>query len=220
MSTDTFDVNSLVSELQNELDNLETLFLQKGDDIHGPKLKNVSKTNRSFLVQSDAGDPRRLQQFLQAETDGDKELLQDKLQALTAQSEIELTRMTLMQANLSELMKKNECLELDNAQYKDRIAYLESLLENSSQKYSNDELYSHDKAYKDLEFKYAQSKSYIAQLLQAQDDITLAKEALDKEIEIEQRRRLIAEKERDAYISAYESSLEHFEKWSKVKLKR
>lgn len=52
------------------------------------------------------------------------------------------------------------------------------------------------------------------------DELRIAKDVAEKDLQREKHKRILAQKERDAYSAAYEASLRHFEKWSSAKLKQ
>eukprot|EP01035_Chromulina_nebulosa_P020148 gene20148-26159_t len=169
------DIDNLVSELQLELDQLEKVF-QSDCEIY-------NEQNSTSL---------RLAAFQEAERDGEKEELEDKLQLLLFQTEDFHKQMSSIQSNLLDITRKNEELEADN-----NMLQIE---------------------YKALEYKLAETKSKLARLQSVQDDYFITKDLLERELNIEKSKRLIAEKERDVYINAYESCLKHLEKFSRVKL--
>ena len=62
-----------------------------------------------------------------------------------------------------------------------------------------------------------QLQQQLARAQQSTADQYLAREAIEKELVHERILRIHAEKERDAYASAYEASIRHFERWSQRK---
>jgi regulator of replication initiation timing len=220
----TNDIDNLVSELQLELDLLERVF----------------SLNSSKHESSTAS---RLSIFEQAEIECDKEELQDKLNALIAQSEGFDQQISSLQATIMDLKRKNDGLEDENVNLRNKLS--NATYQAISEKEGFERALYTDNDYKALEYKFAETRSKLARIQQAQDDQLLAKEILEKEIDIERSKRLLAEKERlvpcllrlhlhghasdnltiiypcrDAYIAAYEASLKHFEKWSKTKILR
>jgi chromosome segregation ATPase len=112
-------------------------------------------------------------------------------------------------------MKRNDELELENANLRARVNYLERI----NREPSHDGKYTYsDIEYNELEYKLAEAKSHVARLSQTLDDILLGQDQLQKEIEIEKKRREFVEKERDAYEKAYQDSLKHFSRWTKSKM--
>ena len=73
---------------------------------------------------------------------------------------------------------------------------------------------------RDLEHKLSEYTSKLERVQKAYNDQLVAREIIEKELQREKHKRLLAEKERDAYSGAYEASLKHFERWSKSKLNR
>eukprot|EP01041_Mallomonas_annulata_P008119 gene8119-16663_t len=72
------------------------------------------------------------------------------------------------------------------------------------------ELQEQRRKYDDIEFKLAQAKCALASSQQSQEDFLMAQELAEKERDQERVVRLLAEKERDAYASAYGASLKQF----------
>ena len=200
------DIDNLVSELQNELDQLEQVF--------GHSIPLYLADNTTHISNN---DHERLVAFHDAELDIEKEDLQDKLQQLMYQSDESENQMNIIQMNLNEITKRNDELSIENILLKEKLTVIYNKSNNKTieqqQTYTAIE-------YQQLEYKYAETRSKLARIEQAQDDHILAKEVIEKDLEIEKSRRILAEKERDAYIAAYEASLKHFEKFSRTKLQR
>jgi hypothetical protein len=68
--------------------------------------------------------------------------------------------------------------------------------------------------FNDVEMRLAETRSRLARSAQALDDQKIARECLEKELQMERKVRMHCEKERDAYMAAYEASLKHFEVWA------
>lgn len=66
----------------------------------------------------------------------------------------------------------------------------------------------------EVEFHLAETRSRLARTSAALDDRSIAIEGLERELDIERGVRMHVEKERDAYMAAYEASLRHFEMWA------
>ena len=151
-----------------------------------------------------------------ATAEGEKEALHDRLQTLLARSE----DFDSQQAALRDLTMRNEELLRENAMLrKFREDFIEEFnaRQQSLQSSATESANLEDK-YKDLEFRLAETRSKLARAQQAQDDHLLARELAEKRLEQENVRRSHAERERDAYASAYEASLKHFERWSERKV--
>lgn len=200
------DIDNLVSELQLELDRIERVFTA-AVDCHG---SNTSQAGIS---------PSKLSIFERHELDSEKEELQDRLNALLSQSEYYDQQMLMLQVNLLEITKRNEELRHENALLREKASSgRKSPVDICSEENNPNKLMYSESDYKTLEFKLAETKSKLARIQQYQDDQMLVKEVLEKELDVERSRRILAEKERDAYIAAYEASLKHFEKWSRTKI--
>ena len=133
--------------------------------------------------------------------------LLDKLNTLLRESDEFQQQMNIIQSNLLALSTQNEELLIENAMLKDTLSMSPMTPKDPS-----------EDAYRELEYKLAETRSRLARLQQSQEDQLLAREVVEKELEMEKSRRISAEKERDAYIAAYEDSLMHIEKFSRAKL--
>ena len=68
--------------------------------------------------------------------------------------------------------------------------------------------------YNALEFRLAETRSKFARSSQMLEDQMLANKNLERDLTYEIELRKHAEKERDAYMAAYEASIKHFEKFA------
>lgn len=68
--------------------------------------------------------------------------------------------------------------------------------------------------YNALEFRLAETRSKFARSSQMLEDQMLANKNLERDLSYEIELRKHAEKERDAYMAAYEASIKHFEKFA------
>jgi hypothetical protein len=110
-----------------------------------------------------------------------------------------------------DLTRKNETLSIENSTLIQQVATL-TLKSDLSLEATNCAMTS-DKD----DFKVAEARSKLARALQNLDDLTLIKDFALKQLEQEKLTRIHVEKERDAYMAAYEASLTHFDKWSRSK---
>ena len=142
-----------------------------------------------------------------AEAEGEKEALQDRLHLLLARSDDMEHEMNAAKLRLQLLITANENLCREN----------ENLRKIGSEASNPDDGGNNSSDYNALEYKFAVTRSNLARAQQVAEDQVLAREVIERELHHEQRRREHAEKERDAYSSAYEASLKHFERWSEKK---
>lgn len=196
MSSST-DIESLESELRRQLEDLDNIVGEYGYD-------------------HDGGSRGGLNVFELAAAEGEKEALHDRLQTLLARSE----DFDSQQAALRDLTMRNEELLRENTMLKKfREDFIEEFNARQQTLQSSAAESAHtEEKYKDLEFRLAETRSKLARAQQAQDDHLLARELAEKRLEQEKTARTHAEKERDAYASAYEASLKHFERWSERKI--
>ena len=149
-----------------------------------------------------------LSPFELAEAEGEKEALQDRLHLLLARSDDMENEMSAVKLKLLSLSIANETLSQENATLRTIGSMVSTASEGSRSSSSK---------YNDLEYRFAVTRSNLARAQQVAEDQVLAREVIERELHHEQRRREHAEKERDAYSSAYEASLKHFERWSEKK---
>lgn len=123
--------------------------------------------------------------------------LQDRLNALLSQGEYYDQQMLLLQVNLLEITKRNEELRHENALLREKASSVnKSSVDICSEENNPNKLMYSESDYKTLEFKLAETKSKLARIQQYQDDQMLVKEVLEKELDVERSRRILAEKER------------------------
>jgi hypothetical protein len=142
------------------------------------------------------------------QNDYEQESLSDIWHVLQARSEDFEHQMRSMQLTIDELRVANDCLKRENEDMKTALQYEAAQLPSDLQ--AKSKCTKCDKT----EYQLALVKSNFARAQQAADDSRLAREILEKELEMERKKREHAEKERDAYSAAYASSLRHFEKWA------
>lgn len=226
----------LEQELELELAKLDQIFFanehsdQSIEQVDGMlSLGEVSDSVRN-------GFPQKHQYattaFEIAEAEIEREELQDKLRLLLCKTEdFDTQLMTLhaenrdLHSRYSQSIRENERLrhyieELESHQYRATSSSHKDLL-NEQRNDNNDILAAEsgpsEEAYRELEFKLAETRARMARFQQNLEDITLARDCTIKELERERLSRIHAEKERDAYSAAYESSLKHLDKWAKTK---
>lgn len=183
------DIEYLERELRKELEEFDHLL---ADD--------TSTASLAFL------NPFEL-----AEAEGEREALQDRLHLLLARSDDMEHEMNVVKGKLLAMTVVSETLKLEN----DNLRKIGSNLTGIASDGTNSS--SSSSRYNDLEYKFAVTRSNLARAQQVAEDQVLAREVIERELHHEQRRREHAEKERDAYSSAYEASLKHFERWSEKK---
>jgi chromosome segregation ATPase len=190
------DLESLEHELKKELEEFDTFLCdERWNSNHAPK---------------------SLSAFEIAEAESEKEELQDRLHILLTRTEDFESQICQVQSNLLNLTVANKSLHSENEILKDVLE------KQNCQRKTPDEAEPSSggqlpENYYDLEYRLAETRAQLARSQQATEDLLLARELLEKELEHERRRREHAEKERDAYSAAYEASLKHFEKWSEKK---
>lgn len=149
--------------------------------------------------------------FELAEAEGEKEALQDRLHLLQARSDEMDHELGILRTKLLALTIANETLSQENENLRKIGCNLSGVVGDGTNSSSS------SSRYNDLEYKFAVTRSNLARAQQVAEDQVLAREVIERELHHEQRRREHAEKERDAYSSAYEASLKHFERWSEKK---
>jgi hypothetical protein len=181
------DIEYLERELRKELEEFDHLL---ADD--------TSTASLAFL------NPFEL-----AEAEGEREALQDRLHLLLARSDDMEHEMNAVKSKLLAMTVVSETLKLENENLRKIGSNLTGIACDGTNSSSS--------SYNDLEYKFAVTRSNLARAQQVAEDQVLAREVIERELHHEQRRREHAEKERDAYSSAYEASLKHFERWSEKK---
>lgn len=152
-----------------------------------------------------------------AAAESEKEELQDRLRVLLSKTEdYDQHLRALHEENLA-LRSANEQLFQENQQLNQSLASHEQHRQQQRPESAGEEVDIED--FRLLEFKLAETRSKLARTQQLYEDLHLAKEHALREMEQERISRVHVEKERDAYSAAYEASLQHFEKWTKAKVK-
>lgn len=190
-SSSSSDIEYLERELRKELEEFDHLL---ADD--------TSTASLAFL------NPFEL-----AEAEGEREALQDRLHLLLARSDDMEHEMNAVKSKLLAMTVISETLKLENENLRKIGSNLTGIVSEGSSTNNS----SSSSRYNDLEYKFAVTRSNLARAQQVAEDQVLAREVIERELHHEQRRREHAEKERDAYSSAYEASLKHFERWSEKK---
>jgi len=220
LTTGAGDLDNLEESLMRELERVESIFESGNfDDL-------------DFLGENSAhlrrGGQRTMTAFEIAEAEGEREELQDRLQSLLSRNEENNDKMSELQrellrykASYEEIKAENESLKLALRKIKgsneggnaDESAVAEvatgaadTISASSAQLLRND--------FNDVEMRLAETRSRLARSAQALDDQKIARECLEKELQMERKVRMHCEKERDAYMAAYEASLKHFEMWA------
>ena len=188
-SSSTSDIEYLERELRRELEEFDHLLADE-----------TSVHSLEFLGP-----------FELAEAEGEKEALQDRLHLLQARSDDMDHELGILRTKLLALTIANETLSQENENLRKIGCNLSGVVGDGTNSSSS------SSRYNDLEYKFAVTRSNLARAQQVAEDQVLAREVIERELHHEQRRREHAEKERDAYSSAYEASLKHFERWSEKK---
>lgn len=170
---------------------------------------NYTLRQKSFLLS-----PNSFNVYEMAAVEGEREQLQDRMHLL-------LERVDALSQMNAEMARTNLELEAENRKLNNKVLDLE--LQSKSDfregEIENDSPNSKERktGVRDVEFKLAETRSKLARCQQANEDFAIGKEQLTRELDYERTLRKQAEKERDAYSSAYESCLRHLEKWAKAK---
>lgn len=209
------DIASLERELRDELEKFDHIFergTQGEQEIdHAPQ--------QQFQFNRRNG-PRTLSAFELAQAEGDRECLEDRLDALTKDCEEKEKGLVEFRSKVAELTNQNAELQRNNDLLQFKLSQLSRDKEVSDEdiKHSSiDQTTQAQALYGELEHRLSETR---AQLKSAQSKFLAqaqAQEAIEKELSAERIRRMHAEKERDAYALAYEVSLKHFEKWTQKK---
>lgn len=194
------DVPSTPSSSSSDIEHLERELRKQLEEFDHMLLDETSTHSLPFLSP-----------FELAEAEGEREALQDRLHLLLARSDDMEHEMTAVKTKLSALTTLNETLNLENDSLRKIGCNLSGVIGDGTNTSSS------SSRYNDLEYKFAVTRSNLARAQQVAEDQVLAREVIERELHHEQRRREHAEKERDAYSSAYEASLKHFERWSEKK---
>ena len=137
--------------------------------------------------------------------------IQDKLHDLLARSEDFDGQMCKLQEDVLYLTEKNEELMKENVMLKSKLTAFTSVTENALYQQELDN---------ECDKKMAELRVKLESVQKTCDDNFIAREIAEKELQKEKQKRVLAQKERDAYSAAYEASLKHFEKWATHKLVR
>ena len=122
-------------------------------------------------------------------------------------------------AHNGELVRKNERLINESQSLRNQIielkssAAVNSMISKDMSKLVTGTVVEKDEFYADLEFKFAETRSELARMKEINDDLLAQLDNGANLLNEEKLRRIHSEKERDAYSSAYEASMVHFEKW-------
>lgn len=226
----------LERELQQELENLDKIFQDTVNDdnhvdLNADQNMNFSFSNTPYKLRGMNGR-FSLTAYELAEAESEREELQDKLRLLLSKTEEYDQNLAVItkenqeiKALTNQLSKENESLrkQLEDIRKQQQVNNNENNDNSNQSKISKSELggnVTSNKEFQDLEFKLAETKSKLARMQQAYEDLQIAKELALQELEQEKLARMHIEKERDAFSAAYEASLMHIEKWSKVKAKQ
>jgi hypothetical protein len=200
----------LERELLQELEKLDSIFVHDNEDSQ--HVYTPSRTGR--LSRDSLGT---LSAYELAAAESEKEELQDKLRVLLSKTEdfdqqlrnLTTENFALRSAN-EHLYYENEQLKLSPTDYDH--SHQQNLAGDGAESIDIEE-------FRLLEFKLAETRSKLAKSQQLYEDLYMAKEQALRELDQERLTRIHAEKERDAYSAAYEAALQHFERWTKTKVK-
>jgi hypothetical protein len=143
-----------------------------------------------------------------AAAESEREKLYDKLHDLTARVEELEAHNRHQETLLIQMNRKNRQLEekvrsLDENEISESSVFDDNIAELLRAK---------NKA---LDLELNEARALLMQSMKSCRDAITAKKTADNEREAEMKRRLLAEKQRDAYAAAYQQALSHIEKWSK-----
>ena len=201
-------------DLVNELNKLEQIF---HDDDYILDDSSPNNRSRTSLRLGGTGEKRRQSTssaFELAAAEAEREDMQDKLNMLLSRTEEHDSQLTTLNKNNASLLKKNEALmnenrllqqELINWKATDRVNnYVASDLGKKLTEEQNNQLMSN---YANLEYKLAETKSLLAQAQSQIDDLNMARDLTQQELDREKIKRVHAEKERDAYRYIFSSCI-------------
>lgn len=197
------DIDSLEQELRKELEKFEYIFQDE--------VKTESEIEpRRKLSQT-------LSQFAIAQAEGEKEQLEDEISVLYSKGEEKDRLLADAQGIILELSARNDRLEKENKMLTPRYAS-ESNPPSHLVGVGIDDVAvaeTHARAaLVQLESVLSETRQQFAAVQRELESATIHKAKLEKELALEHHRRVTAEKERDAYAAAYETSLKHFEAWN------
>ena len=124
------------------------------------------------------------------------------MKSLLSQSEYYDQEIRLLQGSFSEISKRNDELRCENARLRDQI-WKDGLEERVEATDDTNKPKHSESDYKLLENKLSETKSKLARVQQYQDDQMLVKEVLEKELDVERSKRILAEKERQVTLTSH-----------------
>eukprot|EP01039_Chlorochromonas_danica_P001301 gene1301-1420_t len=208
----------LEQELLQELEKFDSMFAEHEEEEGQLQLHDLSLSHNQSQSQSRLSRGT-LSAYELAVAESEKEELQDRLRVLLSKTEdfdqqlrdLTAENLALRCAN-DQLYHENQHLKLSLSEY-EKIHQSNGLSGGSATQHIELE------DFRLLEFKLAETRSKLARTQQLNEDLHLAKEQALRELDQERLTRIHIEKERDAYSAAYEASLQHFERWTKAKVK-
>lgn len=205
-------------ELKAELEKLDQIFSTNNldffdEEIPLPPDEDIPNSQRKSRMSQSA--------YELAQAEIEKEELQDKLHILISKTEEYNKQIFELNEENLIMKRKNEQLNRENEDLKSQLEELEARVA-SNEKTGPDSniprsVNSIDMDYSELEFKYAEVKSRLAKSQQQNEDLTMTRDALLAECEREKFLRQKADREKDAYSTAYQASVQQIEKWSKFR---
>lgn len=211
----------LEDEIRSELERLEQIFNEES------QLETTAHNSRS--------KPDRLSYsaYEYAEAEGEKEELEDKFKQLVSRSEDWTAQIEYISGLNSQLQQRNLQLLAENQKLRERLGTIEPVPgndvvspltpETEAKHCSTAEQEPVYECYGSisqgsiaLELLLAETRAKLQRAEAAYQDMAQIKDAALQELESERALRIHAEKERDAFSAAYEASLEHFERWTRV----
>lgn len=213
----------LEQELLQELEKFDSMFAEHEEEEGQLQLHDLSLSQNQSQSQSRLSRGT-LSAYELAVAESEKEELQDRLRVLLSKTEdfdqqlrdLTAENLALRCAN-DQLYHENRHLKLSLTEYEkiQQQQHFQSNGLNGGTAIQHIEL----EDFRLLEFKLAETRSKLARTQQLNEDLHLAKEQALRELDQERLTRIHIEKERDAYSAAYEASLQHFERWTKAKVK-
>jgi hypothetical protein len=234
------DIDTIERELQLELEKFEYIFQNSNTEMDASP--NATQWKSASLQYQGGYVPPlpRYSSYDVAMAEGDEEVRRDESHARKHGGDREKEKLLIdAQSIIAELSTRNEALKRENDSLRTRSSPMPPRENTPGKPRQDGSQYSARNApnrsgYNEKEneqrpvISEAQAVAALTQLETVLSDTRLQFSAIQRELEIanenrarlerelslEQLRRAAAEKERDAYASAYETSLKHFEMWN------
>ena len=229
------DLESLAIESLAEIENLEKELgfvpLREAFDNSTLSESEILRSPVSNLVYKRVNVEHS---FELADSESERECLQDKYDSLRNRNE-ELEQLLVEKdAQYDAILKAHDVALVEIEDLKRTIKQLKSerdeaigqrfimqqqsvldssiISDSAIEKILREELIKQRKKFDELEFKFAEARSALARAQQCMEDHVMSRELAETERNQDRAARLLAERERDAYMAAYEASVRHLDK--------